>query len=138
MWLASTISTNNWLQIHSYKTLKGPRTLQRFTQSFFWKYCCKNHCPYIKLLKKSLQLWKKFAVCTDDNYFFCSFSCSKRTTSETTKKLLSSIHTTSFFHSCKDFFNSFIYGQQFLQRYFQKNLCENLCSVRGPLASFQI
>ena len=27
-------------------------------------------------MKKSLQLWKKVVVCTDDNYSFCSFSCS--------------------------------------------------------------
>ena len=38
---------------------KGPRTLQRFSQRFFWKNLCKNLCPYIKLLRKSLQLWKK-------------------------------------------------------------------------------
>ena len=37
-----------------------------------------NFCPYIKLLKKSLQLWKKVVVCTDYNCFFCSFSCSVR------------------------------------------------------------
>ena len=48
------------------------------------------------------------------------------------KKKLLSIHTTTFFLNCKDFFNSFIYGQRFLQRFFQKNLGENLCSVRGP------
>ena len=34
------------------------------------------------------------------------------------KKLLSSRHTKTFFHNCKDFFNSFIYGQLFLQRFF--------------------
>ena len=48
------------------------------------------------------------------------------------KKSLSSIHTTTFFHNCKDLFNSFIYGQRFSQRFFLKNPCENLCSVRGP------
>ena len=42
---------------------------------------------------------------------------------------LCSIHTTTYFHNCNDFFNSFIYGQWFLQRFFQKNLCENLGSV---------
>ena len=49
------------------------------------------------------------------------------------KMQLSFIHTTTFYHNCNDFFNSFLYGQQFLQRFFQKDLCENLCSVRGPL-----
>ena len=34
------------------------------------------------------------------------------------KKQLSSIHTTAFFHNCNDFFNSFIYVQQFSQRFF--------------------
>ena len=48
------------------------------------------------------------------------------------KKSLSSIHTTTLFHNCKDFFNSFIYGQQFPQQFFWKNRCEILCSVRGP------
>ena len=33
-------------------TAKGPRTLQKF----FQKNRCENRCPYIKLLKKSLQL----------------------------------------------------------------------------------
>ena len=47
--------------------LEGPRTLQRFSQRFFWKDLCKNRCPYIKLLKKLLQLWKNVVVCMDDN-----------------------------------------------------------------------
>ena len=38
----------------------------------------KNICSYTKLLKKSLQLWKKAVVCMDNNYIFCSFSCSVR------------------------------------------------------------
>ena len=51
-----------------------PSHTTRFSQRFFWK----NLFPYMKLFKKSLQLWKKVVVCTDDNYFFCSFSCSVR------------------------------------------------------------
>ena len=48
------------------------------------------------------------------------------------KKSLSSILTTTFFHNCNDFFNSFIYGQRFSQ-FFWKNRCENLCM---PLTLF--
>ena len=58
--------------------LKGPRRPQRFSLRFFWKNRCKNLCPYTKLLKKSLQLWKKVVMCMDNNYFFCSFNCSVR------------------------------------------------------------
>ena len=36
------------------------------------------------------------------------------------KKQLSSIHTTTFFHNCNDFFNSFVYGQRFLQQFFSE------------------
>ena len=54
--------------------IKGPRTLQRFSQRFFWKNRCKNLCPDTKLL----QLWRKVVVCMEDSYFFCSFSFSVR------------------------------------------------------------
>ena len=47
-------------------------------ESSTWENLSKNRCPYIKLVKKSLQLLKKVVVCMDDNYFFCSFSCSVR------------------------------------------------------------
>ena len=33
---------------------------------------------------------------------------------------LSSLHTTTFCHNCSNFFNSFINGQQFLQRFFRR------------------
>ena len=36
---------------------------------------------------------------------------------------LSSIHTTTFFRYCNHFFNSFIYGQRFSQRFFDKGPC---------------
>ena len=52
--------------------------IQRFLQQFFQENGCENCCPYIKLLKKSFQLWKKAVVCMGDNDFFCGFSCSVR------------------------------------------------------------
>ena len=58
------------------------------------------------------------------------------TPTETTKTLLSSIHTETLFNNRNNFFNSFIYGQRFSQELFWKNLCENRCSVRGPLPIF--
>ena len=60
------------------KTALRPSHTTKIFTKIFQKNLCKNLCPYIKLLKKSLQLWKKVVVCTDDNCFFCSFSCSVR------------------------------------------------------------
>ena len=62
----------------SFFVFKGPRTLQGFSQRFFHRNRCKNCFPYMKLLKKSLQLWKKVVVRMDNNDFFCSYSCSVR------------------------------------------------------------
>ena len=45
------------------------------------------------------------------------------------QKSLSPILTTTFFHNCNVFFNSFIYGQQFSQLFFLINRWENL---KGP------
>ena len=44
--------------------LKALAHYRDFHKDFSEKNCCKN--PYIKLLKKSLQLWKKVLVCMDD------------------------------------------------------------------------
>ena len=61
-----------------YYVHQGLCTIQSFLLRFFQKNCCTNHWPYIKLLKKSLQLWKNVVVCMDDKDFFWSFSCSVR------------------------------------------------------------
>ena len=37
------------------------------------------------------------------------------------------LHTTTFFHNCNDFFNSFLYEQQFSHQIFEKNLCSFVC-----------
>ena len=55
------------------------RALAHYTQNrkdFTIKNRCENHCTYIKLLKTSLQLWKKVIVCMKDNCNFCGFTCS--------------------------------------------------------------
>ena len=57
---------------------KGPYTLHTKLQRFFEKNRCENRCPYIKLLKKLLQLWKKVVVCMEENCIFYSFVCSVR------------------------------------------------------------
>ena len=38
-----------------------------------------------------------------------------------------------FFHNCNNFFNIFLYEQQFSHRLFQKNLCSFVCSELGSL-----
>ena len=58
--------------------LKALTHYKDFHKDFSKKNRWENCCPYVKLLKKSLQLWKKVVVCMDDNDFFCSFSCSVR------------------------------------------------------------
>ena len=57
---------------------KGPYTLHTNLQRFFWKNCCENPNPYLKLLKKLLQSWKKVAMCMDDNCSLSSFVFSVR------------------------------------------------------------
>ena len=59
-------------------SLKALTHYKDFHKDFSKKICRENRCPYIKLLKKSLQLWKNVVVCMDDNDLFCSFSCSVR------------------------------------------------------------
>ena len=44
---------------------------------------------------------------------------------------LSSIHTITFFHNCNYFFNSFIYAQQFSQRFFRKNVVKIFLLCKG-------
>ena len=44
------------------------------TEKVFLKSCCENRCPYVKLLKTSLQR-KKAVVCMEDKCIFCSFIC---------------------------------------------------------------
>ena len=63
--------------VSSINLHQGPHKLQIFSQWFLWKNRYKTCCPYIKLLKNSLQLWKEVVVCMDNNFFF-SFSCSVR------------------------------------------------------------
>ena len=58
------------------ETDEGPYTLDTKLQRFSLIYCCKNCCPYIKLLKKSLQWWTKVVMCMEHNCIFCSFVCS--------------------------------------------------------------
>ena len=52
------------------------------------------------------------------------------------KKSLSSIHTKTFFHNCKDFFNSFLYGQQFLQQFFGKIVVKTFVVCEGLKRAF--
>ena len=42
-----------------------------------------------------------------------------------------SIHSSTFFHNCNNFSNSFLYGQQFFQRFLYENLCSFSCSVKA-------
>ena len=45
---------------------------------FFFKSLISSREERWKLLKKLLQLRKKFVVCMEDNCIFCSFVCSVR------------------------------------------------------------
>ena len=67
-------------------------------ESFFWFYLRCEAFPYFEIQgPRTLQL-------------------------KLQKKSLSSIHTTTFSHNRKDFFNSFMYGQQFSQFFLEKSL----------------
>ena len=51
-------------------TIKALAHYKDFLNNFSKKNRFENRCPYIKLLKKLLQLWRKVVVCMEDNKFF--------------------------------------------------------------------
>ena len=61
-------------------TFKGLRTLQRFSEQFFYKNCCENCCPNINCCWNCCSCEKKVVVCMGDSRYplLCSFSHSVR------------------------------------------------------------
>ena len=124
-WSSADILSSDSMYIHNYFTfvcIPDSRPSPSHTTTIICKKSrCGNRCPYVKLLKISLQLCKKVVVCMDSNYFF-QFRPS-HTTHKTAKNAVISIHTTTFLRKTTTIFSTVLYmSNNFLTDLFRKIL----------------
>ena len=117
-WSSADILSSDSMYIHNYFTFVCiPDSRPSHTTTIICKKSrCGNRCPYVKLLKISLQLWTVWTVTT-------FFSSGHRTLHTKLQKMQSSPYTLQLFCATTTIFSTVLYmSNNFLTDLFRKIL----------------